>query len=161
MTLDGPSPLLEHASMSFQDPLSAFYLSLDQAPDDQVTLLALADWYEEQGDTQAAACLRWTVRRGLSPFRYRVGGAVTQSGQEWHDGWFWWTVDEPYFLDDWRFDITCRLPRPLWAQLRHSFAYEPGVFKQYPTRRSAYEALIEAWPMVDAQESEPVPQEVR
>jgi uncharacterized protein (TIGR02996 family) len=137
--------------MSLHDPLSAFYDALDQTPEeDRVTLLALADWYEEQGEPEAAECLRWTVRQGLSPFCYqRDGGGVTVSSDAWHDGWFWWSVDEPSQTSDWGHDPACRLPRALWQKLRHTFNYDPAVFKEYRTRRAAYEALLEAWPMRD------------
>ena len=134
--------------MSGPDPLSAFYLVLEDHPDDWVTLLALADWYEERGEPDAADCLRWAARNGASPFCYHVNSNLKFSAPVWHDGWFWWAVDEPYHGRDWGHDASCRLPQALWAKLRHTFNYNPAVFKEYPTRRAAYEALIDAWPRV-------------
>ena len=31
---------------------------------------------------------------------------------------------------------------------RHGFDYDPAVFKEYPTRQAAYEALIAVWPLL-------------
>jgi uncharacterized protein (TIGR02996 family) len=136
--------------MSAPDPLSAFYLALEDVPDDRLTLLALADWYEEEGGPDAADCLRWTVRNAVWPFRYSVNSGLSVSSAVWHDGWFWWSVDEPFHGRDWGHDPHCLLPAAVWQKLRHTFNYDPAVFKEYPTRRSAYEALIEAWPRVGA-----------
>ena len=63
-------------------------------------------------------------------------------GISWKDGWYWWVIEEM----NWAEDKACRLPPKLWNRLVHSFPYEPSVFKEYPTLRSAYEALFEAWP---------------
>ena len=62
---DRSSPVRGAAVMP--DPLAAFYLALEESPGDPVTLQALADWYEEQGQTDDAACLRWTVRQPALP----------------------------------------------------------------------------------------------
>ena len=61
--------------MSQTDTLAAFYLALDETPGDPATLAALADWYEEQGQADHAACVRWTLRRRRFPFCYRREGA--------------------------------------------------------------------------------------
>ena len=123
----------------------AFYHSLDESPDDATTLSALADWYEERGDTDRAACVRWTIRRGIHPVRFVRDNAqaVTVRGVSWRDAWYWWVIDER----NWAEVRACRLPPKLWNRLAHSFPYEPGVFKDFPTRRAAYEALFEAWPL--------------
>ena len=123
----------------------AFYRALDDAPDDATTLCALADWYEEQGDVSIAACVRWTIRLRLRPIRFsRVNdyGAL-RVGPTWNEGWYWWVVDEPNWVEE----RACRLPPALWNRLDHSFPYVPSIFKEYPTRREAYEALFEAWPV--------------
>jgi uncharacterized protein (TIGR02996 family) len=142
------------ASMSGSDPLQAFYLVMDENPGDRVTLLALADWYEEHDQPDAADCLRWAARHGHRPFRYGVNGGLTVSSAVWHDGWFWWSIDDPYHGRDWGHDDSCRLPPPVWNKLRHTFNYDPAVFKEYPTRRDAFEALIEIWPLIEAIELE-------
>jgi uncharacterized protein (TIGR02996 family) len=134
--------------MSAPNPLSAFYAALDENPADHVTLLALADWYEEQDQSPAAECLRWLASHGYRPFLYRVNGGLTVSSEVWHDGWFWWAVDEPYHARDWGHPPNCRLPRLVWLKLRHTFNYEPAVFKEYSSRQAAYEALIDIWPLI-------------
>ena len=59
--------------MSQIDTLAGFYLALRESPGDPVTLLALADWFEEQGQADNAACVRWSLRRERRPFEYRFG----------------------------------------------------------------------------------------
>jgi len=130
------------------DAPTAFYLALEDEPHDAVTLQALADWYDDQGDADAAACLRWAVRRGLGPYRYRKGAGLTIASEGWHDGWLWWATDDPDFGRDWGHPPSCRLPSAVWKRLRHTFGYPPAVFKEYPTSREAYEALIDAWARV-------------
>lgn len=125
--------------------VDGFYLTLAETPGDPATLYALADWYEELGDLDRAACLRWTVQRGLHPFLYRSDGGLLVTSQSWHDGWYWWANSDQYGRD-WGHPVSCRLPQPLWRMLRHSFSYKnPAVFKEYSTLRDAYEALFEAW----------------
>jgi hypothetical protein len=138
--------------MSESDPLQAFYLVMDENPGDPVTLLVLADWYEEHDQADTADCLRWAVRRGYRPFLYRADGGLTVSSPVWHDGWFWWSIDDPYRGRDWGHDDGCRLPASVWKELPHTFNYDPAVFKEYPTRRDAFEALIAIWPLVTASE---------
>lgn len=124
----------------------AFFLSLDDAPGDRDTALVLADWYEERGEVAAAAALRWAIGRGLHPFRYnRKASSLAVHGPSWNDGWYWWAVEGAYWAE-WGHPRPCQLPRKLWDLLPHSFAHEPSVFKEYPTRRAAYEALFAAFP---------------
>src|SRR5262249_31745497 len=132
-------------ALAMMDSLHAFYLSLEESPHDPVTLQALADWYEEQGNPDAADCLRWAVQHTKSPFRYRRDSGLTVSSAGWHDGWLWWAVDDPYYGRDWGHPRSCMLPRELWSRLHHSFPYDPAVFKEYETAQGAYEALIDAW----------------
>jgi uncharacterized protein (TIGR02996 family) len=124
---------------------NAFYLVLDETPADRTTLCALADWLEEEGDLPSASCVRWTIRRGLHPIRFSRANSwrAAVQGSSWHDGWYWWAIDEPNWVEE----KPCRLPPALWNRLDHSFPYVPGFFKEYPTRRAAYEALFEAWPL--------------
>jgi uncharacterized protein (TIGR02996 family) len=134
--------------MNDADPLTAFYLALDEMPGDRVTMLALADWYEEHGEISAAECLRWLVEYGLYPFRYRKGETVQHSPPAWHEGWYWWAVENSQARRNWRYPRSCCLPQALWDRLKHYFDYPPSVFKDYPTGRAAYEALFTAWPTV-------------
>jgi uncharacterized protein (TIGR02996 family) len=130
------------------NPLAALFLSLDATPGDHVTLLALADWFEEQGQPEKAACLRWTIRNNLRPFRYTRDGSVTKKSNDWNDGWYWWARADPYIGQGWGHPLHCRLPYQVWEKLHHTFTYDPLVVKQYPTQRDAYEALLDAWPRV-------------
>jgi hypothetical protein len=141
--------------MADPDPQGAFYLALEDNPGDRVTLAALADWYEEHDQLDAAAALRWAARLGRWPFHYHANGGLTVASAAWHDGWFWWSVDEPYHGREWGHPPSCRLPRAVWGKLRHTFSYDPAVFKEYPTVRAAYEALIDAWPPAGAIEPPP------
>jgi hypothetical protein len=131
------------------DPLTTLYHALEQMPGDPVTLMALADYYLELDQLDASACLRWTVSRNYCPFRYSPGSLTVMSAG-WNAGWYWWAIDDPHLAANWGHPQTCRLPRGLWRHLRHTFDYVPSVFKQYPTCREAYEALIEAWPLAPA-----------
>ena len=131
--------------MDTQDYPDAFYLGLEETPDDAATLNVLADWYEESGDASAASCLRWSARRGYAPFTYhRENSPLTKESDLFEEGWCWWVV-ENYRGSNWGEPDGCRLPRELWERLRHRFDYSPSVFKDYPSRRDAYEALFAAW----------------
>jgi hypothetical protein len=143
--------------MADPDALTAFYLALEDDPGDQVTLLALADWYEEHDQLAAADALRWTVQHGRRPYCYPADGGLTVSSPEWHLGWFWWAVEDAVHTRDWGHPPHCRLPRTVWEKLRHSFRHRPAVFKEYPRVRDAYEALIDAWPRVGPIEFSPPP----
>ena len=123
----------------------AFYLTLDETPDDRPTLCALADWFEDQGDLSSSTCVRWTIRRGIYPIHFDrdASETITERGVSWHDGWYWWVIDRPNYAPE----KSARLPPALWNLLSHSFRYAPSVFKEYPTRRAAYEALFDAWPL--------------
>lgn len=50
--------------------------ALDDNPRDYTVRLALADWFEEQGDSRAAEALRWSVEKRVSP-------VVEESGVGW------------------------------------------------------------------------------
>jgi uncharacterized protein (TIGR02996 family) len=130
-----------------ESELDAFYLALAEQPGDKVTTLALADWHDERGSAETAACLRWLLEKGCVPFRYvKEESGLTVAGRAWHDGWFWWVVADRHPDGGWGYPLACRLPARLWDRLPHSFAYSPSVFKEYPTCRAAYEAVFAAWP---------------
>ncbi len=118
-----------------------------------MTLLALADWYEEQDQHEWAVSLRWTVRHGRYPFRCRRAG-LKKFGHEWREGWYWWAIDDPIYGRDWGHPQHCRLPREVWQPLQHTLPDPPAVFKDYPTQQAAYEALFEAWPRVGLLEAD-------
>jgi hypothetical protein len=134
--------------------LISLYRALEEA-NDPVALLALADFYEEQGNLQPANCLRWTVDQGRFPFQYQARCLRVHSGN-WHDGWWWWARPRP--RNTWGHPSTCELPVPLWNKLRHSFDYDaPWLFKEYKTLRDAYEALFSVWDEAVLDEEEFLP----
>jgi hypothetical protein len=127
--------------------LDGFFLALDEHPADELTSQALADWYEEHGQAAAATCLRWAARHSRRPFLYRrLDNVLTiEPGKDFREGWYWWGVQHQFHGGDWGHPAECRLPPRLWELLPHTFPHRPSVFKQYPARRAAYEALIAAW----------------
>ena len=140
------------------DALRAFYLALAETPGDPVTLLALSDWYDEQGDSSAAECVRWSARKKRWPFQYHRGTLAVHS-DTFHDGWLWWANDDPLFGADWGHSLECRLQPRLWKLLRRPHDITPLVVKEYETVQLAYEALIAAWPRAQLPEVPPRRQE--
>ena len=139
------------------DTLAAFYLALDETPGEPLTVQALADWYEELDQLDAASCLRWAARRGRWPFRYRRGDPnVVVSSDNFNDGWYWWAVDDPVtgYGRDWGHPRSCWLPRQLWDRLKHLSDHGVLVVKQFPSIRQAYEALFDVWPRFAPSERE-------
>lgn len=130
------------------DSADAFYLALEDDPRDHVTRHALADWFDERGDADAAACLRWVIRHRVGPFRYSRNAGLTVHSADWREGWLWWAIDDTVLGLDWGHPPWCRLPPEMWRRLAHSFGYPPAVIKQYPTCREAYEELIRVWALV-------------
>ncbi|MFO0880028.1 MAG: hypothetical protein U0840_22000 [Gemmataceae bacterium] len=125
--------------------LDAFYAVLEKTPSDVVTQLALADWYEENNESQAALCLRWLADHRHYPFRYsRRLRRLRHHHDTWKNYWYWWTTDSEG--EDWGLPTYCALPHRTWTRLKHGFPYDPLVFKEYPTVRAAIEALIRSWP---------------
>jgi hypothetical protein len=119
------------------------YDALEARPDDRLTLLALADWYEENAHPGAAACLRWLAEEGKHPYRYYPSNGLRHHHPSWSAGWYWWTNDqEP---ENWGYPAACKLPYLLWDRLADTFSYDPIVFKEYPTVRGTFEAAIAAW----------------
>lgn len=131
------------------NPLAAFYLSLEESPGDAVTLQALADWFEEEGQSDEAACLRWAVRRGLCPYRFRrEADSAIPNSPTLKEGSLWWALDDPHYGNTWGHPRSCRLASGIWKKLSHTFEYEPAVIKQYASVREAYEALLAIWSRV-------------
>jgi len=126
------------------------YLALEETPSDELTLMALADCYLEEGLPDASMCLRWAITRGRTPFQYTNGSLSVNTDSMKHGHWWWSFDDRGVIAGDWGYPAACRLPRGMWKQLPHNFDYTPAVFKQYSTVREAYEALIYAWPLAPA-----------
>jgi hypothetical protein len=124
----------------------AFYTTLETNPGDTFTIKALADWYEEQGQADPAACLRWAADNGRWPYRYLHDGSLTKSCDSWNKRWLWWAKEDPDYGDQWGHPASCRLPAKAWKLLAHTFDYSPAVFKEYPTMQGAWEALFAVWP---------------
>jgi uncharacterized protein (TIGR02996 family) len=121
----------------------ALWSALEADPTDRLVLLALADWFEEQGDVVAAECLRWGHARRKRPFQYFSTSKIRYHYEKWGEGWYWWARQPDVKL--WQIPATCGLTNRLWKELAHTFDYDPVTFKEYRTRRGAYEALIEGW----------------
>lgn len=121
----------------------ALFAELEENPGDRLTLLALADWLEEHDDLQGAEAIRWIASEGKSPFRYEGQTTLRYQYEKWHMGWYWWTTDEQD--SPWGYPPACILPNRLWNQMEHTFPYDPGTFKEYPTVRVALERVMEVW----------------
>jgi hypothetical protein len=112
----------------------ALFTAFDSDRGDRAALGALADWYEEHGEIDAAACLHWALALGRRPgFNER---------QQVYGQYFWVRQDEHPILDD----PQAQLPEMLWEQLTdfdepHSVA----SFKSYRSARAAFTALLAAW----------------
>jgi hypothetical protein len=123
--------------------LEGLFAALERAPGDRVTLLALADWYEERENARAAECLRWVAANGRAAYRHRHTDKLDHHHDTWKDGWYWWATDRE--KRGWGYPDSAVIPHRLWDKLGHTFNYDPLVFKEYPTVRGALEALIAAW----------------
>lgn len=122
--------------MRDDDCRDALFDALEADAGDAVSLAALADWSEEQGDDAAAACLRWLAGQGRRPFYFPRPG---------DRGPFLWILrdDEPLVKDE-----AAQLPPALWRELKGND--EPGEvasYKSYRTARLAYLAAVGAWPL--------------
>jgi hypothetical protein len=123
--------------------LTALYAALEADPGDAVTLNALADWFEENDQDKPAECVRWIAEMGKVPFHYTAEADIIHHYEGWKDGWYWWTTAGE--KKGWGYPKACRLPRTLWGRMKHTFEYDPAVFKEYPTVRGAIEAVIAVW----------------
>jgi hypothetical protein len=134
------------------DPFTALYHALEETPGDALTLMALADCYLEEDRPEASTCIRWSQARGRYPFQYTNGSLSVASDSMTH-GYWWWVLDERGAVaGNWGLPHPCRLTRAMWKQLPHQYEYTPGVFKEYPTLREAYEALVYAWALSPAKD---------
>src|SRR3954453_15471586 len=131
--------------------LVQLYADLERENAGPDTVAALAEWYARHHQFAAAQALDWAMRKGRRPFRFSRDNALSVNCDTWEDGWYWWATAPADGVDDatsgqgWGPSEECRLPRPLWRALPHSFDYDPAVFKEYRTLHAAYEALITAW----------------
>src|SRR5438270_918457 len=104
--------------MNATQNLAALYRALEEKPDDRLAALALADWYEEQGDLSASDCVRWVVHKRKRPYKYSKDGPLTVSSPNWSDGWYWWAKARAGA--GWGHPSTCGLPARLWNRLKHT-----------------------------------------
>jgi uncharacterized protein (TIGR02996 family) len=123
--------------------LTALYAALSASPDDRITFLALADWYEDHDQPDEAECLRWLVKTARRPYQYFEANPLRYHHESWAEGWYWWTTERA--AEVWGYPENCQLPFAVWDRLDHTFAYNPITFKEYATVRDAYEAVLEAW----------------
>lgn len=121
----------------------ALFAALEGAPDDKVTQLALADWFDEHDRPGHAACLRWLAAEGRAPFQYFEKSPIRHHHETWEAGWWWWVTDSEE--SPWGYPPGCVLPRKLWRRMDHTFTYDPCVFKEYPSVRAAVLELCRAW----------------
>lgn len=122
--------------MSDGGALRGLFLALEDPDAPPLCLAALADWYEERGDTPAADCLRWAAERDRRP------GLNTRPTF----GAYFWELDGPDPLFD---APRARLPGPLWRALGENGEPHPvGTFKSYLSVQAAYLALIAGWKRV-------------
>lgn len=126
---------------------TAFFAALEANPADTVTLLAFADWCDEQDQSGHAACLRWLAEEGKVPYRYYHTNELRFHHETWHDGWWWWATDNEE--RPWGYPEASILPNKLWRKMSHTFSYDPCVFKEYPTVRGAFEAILLCWEKPD------------
>lgn len=56
--------------MNYSIDLDSLYLYLNENSLDWLTWMALADWYEEEGDSKLSAAVRWMITRHQLPYNY-------------------------------------------------------------------------------------------
>lgn len=101
-------------------------------PTHELALLALADSFEELGEDEKAACLRWCSARGHRSYST------------------WWNIDRINKVDD--TDGT-DIPGPLFFALRIDPEMqwgEPDRSREYGDGKEAWLALLAAWPLAIA-----------
>ena len=112
----------------------ALFAALDAEAADAVAQNALADWFEENGELSAAACLRWVARNRRRPGHY---ARPTGYGHA-----FWEMQEREPILND----PPAQLPPPLFRQLGDNDEKHPvASYTSYPSPRAAYAALLAAW----------------
>jgi len=120
-----------------RDALRGLFAALEEREPDPTAQAALADWYEEHGDAEAAACVRWLARRGARP---GVNEHQTIFGR------FFWEREGP---DPILNDPPAQLPERLWLAAGDNDEPHPvGSFKSYKTAEAAYRALLAAWKQI-------------
>lgn len=120
--------------MPSSSELDAFFVALEKERGDAVTLNALGDWYEEQGDAVAGSCFHAVARLAIRP---GFSKGQTMFGK------FYWVLDAP---DPIITDPPAHLPKALWDALReYDEKYSVASFKSYQTARAAYEDLLRGW----------------
>lgn len=118
--------------MTTHPDLEALFAALESGPEDWPLYLVLADLYEECGDTDAAACLRWQAKERKRPYRWRMEESI---------GWTWF--DASRVATD--HDPESNLPHGLHALLRGGNYAAAGREREFDSLRAAQDALIAAW----------------
>lgn len=112
----------------------ALFAAIDDDRTDAVSINALGDWFEENGDSNAAVCLRWVTRNGRRPSSYPRPSIL---------GPYLWVRQEQQPIIE---DPAAQIPEKLWLELKDNDETEAvASFKSYRSPRAAYVALVEAW----------------
>jgi hypothetical protein len=101
---------------------------IEDNPDDWLSYSILADWYEENGDTDRTEAVRWMIKERKRPFK--------QGGHSWFN------LGDDYTSKalDKESNISCELYECLEATKgRGSF------YKDYDSRKEAILDLMQAW----------------
>ena len=98
------------------------------------TFLILGDWFEEKGDLDTAAALRYQYHEEKRPYQSTI-----------YSGYFAWFREDTTWTNP--VDIYSDLPISLCSILDGfaGSAVEPGLY--YPSQRRALEALWRAFPL--------------
>jgi hypothetical protein len=120
--------------MTDDETRDALFSALESNRGDRVSLSALADWFEEQGEPDARECLRWVVAAGRRP-------GFNEHQQTY--GKCFWERESPHPILN---DPPAQLPEPLWlALLENDEPHAVASFKSYKTARAAWLALLAGW----------------
>src|SRR6516165_9564002 len=126
-TRPGRPPARRDGKTMRDEDREALLAALNVERGDAVSQNALADWFEEKGDSAAAACLRWVARNRRRPGHY------PRASQYGH--YFWELQEREPIIND----PQAQLPAPLWRQLQNNDEKEPvASFKSYQSPRAAY-----------------------
>jgi hypothetical protein len=99
--------------MTAEDWLAQLGDNRNVRPEDWETLLIAADWFDDQGDHEVAAGLRWAGEHQKRPWAF---------DDPYHARWLWLDQGPHYdsMARDWP---ACRLPEPLFRQVEKAVPY--------------------------------------